>query len=117
MLQDDLIRLRHMKEAIQEILVFTKNKTRKDLSENRMLSLSLVQLLEITGKAATKLSDIIRNQYFQIPWQPIIDMRNRLIHGYFDIDLDIVWETVTQEIPPLLVEIEKIIVDFNKKAK
>ena len=117
MLQDDLIRLRHMKDAIQEILVFTENKTHKDLLENRMLSLALVQLLEILGKAATSLSDAIRGKYSQIPWRSIINMRNRLIHGYFDIDLDIVWKTVYHELPPLLEEIDHVIDELKKETK
>ncbi|MHA1839771.1 MAG: HepT-like ribonuclease domain-containing protein [Candidatus Ranarchaeia archaeon] len=104
-----------MKDAIQEILLYTENKTRKDLSENRLLSLSLVQLLEIVGEAASNLSDKTRKKYSLIPWRSIIDMRNRLIHGYFDIDLDIVWNTVRQEIPDLLTESELVIQDISNR--
>lgn len=49
-----------------------------------------------------------REEFPQIPWMNIISMRNRLIHGYFDINLDIVWKTVVEDLPPLIAELEKI---------
>lgn len=109
MQEADLIRLKHMLDASTEILEFTRDKNREDLVNDRKLNLSVVHLLEIIGEAASGISTEAQDNYPQIPWKVIIGMRNRLIHGYFDIDLEIVWKTVTQDIPPLIPELEKII--------
>jgi uncharacterized protein with HEPN domain len=63
-----------------------------------MLNLSLVRLLEIVGEAAHGLSQESRDAHPKTPWKKIAGMRDRLIHGYFDVNLDIVWQTVTQEL-------------------
>jgi uncharacterized protein with HEPN domain len=109
MRSDDEIRLLHMLEAVRETLSFTIGKSRSDLDLDRMLTLSLVKELEIIGEAATRISEETQNKYTDIPWAEIIGMRNRLIHTYFDINLDIVWETVTQDLPPLLSSLEEIL--------
>ncbi len=97
----DYVRIKHMYDAAEEILRFSSGKTRSDLDNDRQLSLSIVRLLEIIGETANKVSIDTQSNYTRIPWKEIVDMRNRLIHGYYDIDLDIVWKTVTDEIPLL----------------
>ncbi|MGF7184253.1 uncharacterized protein with HEPN domain [Desulfitispora alkaliphila] len=109
MLNPDLVRVKHMVDAAEEAIEFTKGKTRADLEDNRMLSLSVVHLLEIIGEAANKVSPEFQSKYNKIPWRGIIGMRNRLIHGYYDIDLNIVWKTVSSDIEPLLSELKNII--------
>ena len=74
-----------------------------------MLALSLVQLIEIVGEAATQVTREFQNQHPEIPWAQIVGMRNRLIHAYFDIDMDRVWKIVKDDLPPLLVKLEKMI--------
>jgi uncharacterized protein with HEPN domain len=71
--------------------------------------ISLVKELEIIGEAAGKVSAEIRSQYGTIPWQDISGMRNRLIHAYFDVDLDVVWTTVTKDLPVLKTDLEEIL--------
>lgn len=105
----DLVRVHHMLDATSEVLEFSADKTRLDLDNDRMLCLSLVHLLEIIGEAAVAVSSEFREKYPQIPWSGIVGMRNRLIHGYYDINLDIVLKTAKEDIPPLKVELEKII--------
>ena len=107
MRRDDAIRMRHMLDAAQEAISFARGPKRVDLDSNRMLVLSLVKSIEIIGEAATKISEDCRNEHPEIPWKYIVTMRNRLIHGYFDINLDIVWKTVTEELPPLAVDLQK----------
>jgi uncharacterized protein with HEPN domain len=63
--------------------------------------------IEIIGEAASKISKEKQTELSQIPWSQIIAMRNRLIHAYFDVDLDIVWKTVTEDLKPLINELEK----------
>jgi len=65
--------------------------------------------LEIVGEAANSVTNDFREQHPQIPWKKMIELRNRLIHGYFDINLDIVWDTVLEDLPPLVADLKKII--------
>ena len=88
---NDEIRLRHMLEAAYEAESFARGRKRADLDEDRMLVLSLLKAIEIVGEAASQVTDVGRNQLPSIPWSEIIGMRNRLVHVYFDIDLDIVY--------------------------
>jgi uncharacterized protein with HEPN domain len=74
-----------------------------------MLVLAILKAVEIIGEAASKVSDETREVYPQIPWSGIVAMRNRLTHVYFDIDLERVWDTVTDDLPPLISSLEKII--------
>lgn len=105
----DLVRIKHMLDGIEEIQSFIQGKTRDDLDNNRMLSLSIVHLLEIIGEAANRVTPEFQHKYGHIPWKSIVGMRNRLIHGYYDIDLDIVWKTAVQEIPLLHKDLKKIV--------
>jgi uncharacterized protein with HEPN domain len=101
MLKDDEVRIQHMLDAVLEVIEFTHNKVRSDLDSDRKLKHALVRLLEIIGEAAVGMSENAMSRHPDIPWKEMIGMRNRLIHGYFDVDLDIVWQTVTEDIPPL----------------
>jgi len=109
MRRDDSIRIRHMLDAVREAISFAKNRTRKDLDNDRMLSLSIVKSIEIIGEAASKVTDETKNECSEIPWANIIAMRNRLIYAYFDIDLDRVWDTIVDDIPSLIDTLEKLI--------
>lgn len=75
--------------------------------------LSLVKEIEIIGEVASKISDKIKTKHFRVPWIDIIGMRNHLINAYFDVDLDVVWNTVTHDLPFLVTEIEEIILPKN----
>ncbi len=98
-----------MLDADREITTFTQNQTRKSLDTNRMLVLSVMRSIEIIGEAASKVSKEVQDEHKQIPWMEIIAMRNRLIHAYFDVDLDRVWDTIQDDLPQLIVALEKII--------
>ena len=103
----DRVRLEHMLEAAQEALTFAEGKTRADLESNRMLAHALVECLRIVGEAARQVSSETHQQYPAIPWRDIIGMRNLLVHEYFRIDHDIVWQTVTVELPALVHALEE----------
>lgn len=107
----DIIRLRHMLDACDEIRVFTKRISEREFQTHRMLILATLKELELIGEAASKVSLSFRKKHPQVPWKTIIAMRNRLIHGYFDINLDIVWRTVHQEIPPLTKLLKAILTE------
>jgi uncharacterized protein with HEPN domain len=110
---DDLTRLKHIRDSAKEALSFVDNRTRKDLDDERMLSLALVRLIEIMGEAANNISEPCQAKYQKIPWRQIVGMRNRIVHAYFDIDLDIIWQVITQDLGSLLSEIKKAIKDLE----
>jgi uncharacterized protein with HEPN domain len=66
-----------------------------------------VRLIEIVGEAAARTSGEARAEIPDLPWPAIVGMRNRLIHGYYDVDLDGVWATLTDDLPPLIAVIER----------
>lgn len=98
-----------MLEAARTCLQFSTGKVRSDLEIDHMLSFAIIRALEIFGEAASKVSSQFQNKHSQIPWRAIVGMRNRLIHAYFDIDYDVVWEAVNNEIPGIIPELEKLI--------
>ncbi|MBI4697812.1 MAG: DUF86 domain-containing protein [Nitrospirae bacterium] len=114
MRKDDSVRLLHILEAAQEAISFTKDKTRESLDSNRQLVLALVKDIEIIGEAAAHVTAERRGELPQIPWNKIIGMRNRLIHAYFEINLDILWKTIIEDIPPLISELEKLVTPDSK---
>lgn len=116
MLKDDEIRLRHMLEAARQATSFVENRTREELDNDRQLELALIKAIEIIGEAATKLTKQCRDTSPQIPWENIIGMRNRLIHAYFDVNHDILWSTVENDLPPLMIELEKILAGSESKC-
>jgi uncharacterized protein with HEPN domain len=96
--------LDHAKEAVALIA----GNGRAELQDNRVLELALIRLVEIVGEASVKVSSETQAKYPSIPWPQVIGMRNRLIHGYGSVDLDVLWDTIEVDLPPLIVEIEKI---------
>ena len=88
-IQDDKTRLLHMLDAAQKAITFVKDKNFQDLSEDEILVLALVKLIEIVGEAASRVSQEYQINHPQISWSAMIGMRNRLVHAYFDINLRI----------------------------
>lgn len=107
--QADLIRLRHMRDAAAEALQFAAGKMRADLDHDRMLILAILKDLEIIGEAAGRVSRETKQRNPTVPWDEIVGMRNRLIHGYFDVNLDVVWETISHDLPELLADIDRVL--------
>lgn len=105
----DVIRLRHMLDSAEEAVRFARGRSRADLDDDRMLSLAIVRAIEIIGEAASKISTKTQTACPGLPWPNIIGMRNRLVHAYFDIDLDRVWETITDDLPALIEGLRAII--------
>jgi len=106
---DDLVRLQHMLEAAHAAIEFIQGETRESLDKDRKLVFALVRAIEIIGEAASKVSQEFRDNHPQIPWKVIVGMRNWVIHAYFNVNLDIVWDTATKNLPILIAELEKLI--------
>ena len=99
--QRDRVRLGHILDAAAEARAFIHGVERDELDTNRQLEHSLTRLLEIIGEAATHLSAETREALSEVPWTRVIAMRNRLIHAYFNVNLDYLWDTVVRDLPPL----------------
>ena len=110
MKHDDQIRIRHMLDSARELLSFVAGVERESFVQNRLLVLAVIKELEIIGEAASKVSPETRKEHAEIPWQDVVGMRNRLIHGYFDIDLERVWDTVSGDVPELVILLEQSLV-------
>jgi uncharacterized protein with HEPN domain len=101
------VRLRHMLDHAREAVAMARGRKRGHLDTDRQLNLALVRLLEIVGEAAGRVPSEERGLHPGIPWPEIIGPRNRLIHGYDSVDFDILWQIVTQDLPPLITALEE----------
>lgn len=106
----DVTRIYHMWEAATEVLAHMHGRTRDDLETKRLLQLALVRLFEIIGEAAANVSETCRRQLPDVPWTSIIGMRNRMIHAYFNVNLDVVWMTAVDDLPRLIHALEPFLI-------
>lgn len=97
-LESDRIRVQHILDAILESLNFINAKTRASSDGDRVLTLALIKQLELIGEAASKVSTAFQEKFPEVPWRAMIATRHRLVHGYFDVDLDIVWTSVNRDL-------------------
>lgn len=94
-----------MIDAAEQALAFVEGRDRVDLDRDAMLRLALTRAVEIVGEAAAQVSDGARMEFPEVPWLHIVGMRNRLVHAYFDINADILWDTVLLALPQLLEQL------------
>ena len=114
---DDLVRLRHMLDHSREAVGLLHGKTRADLKNTRLLELGLVRLVEIVGEAGARVSKEERAKHPEIPWDDVVGMRNRLIHGYDMVDLEILWDTVRDDLPRLIAVLERIVPPEDERGE
>lgn len=106
---DPLVTLQQMRANCEEILFLVKGKSKTNLESDRVLSLAVVRLMELLGEAATRIPDEIRQENSKMPWIQMIGLRNRLIHGYDDIDFDVIWNVISKDIPLLLDQLSSLV--------
>ncbi len=117
MRREDAIRLRHMLDAAEEATRFAAGASRSSLDSNRMLTFAIVRAIEIIGEAASKVTDETKSAYPDLPWDSMVAMRHRLIHAYFDVDPDRVWDTITEDLPPLISRLREILADATPESR
>ena len=98
-----------MLDFARKAVQFNKGKSRADLDSNEMLAFATVHLVEMLGEASRTISEDFRGQYPEVPWDLISGTRNRLAHGYIDVDLDIIRSIVTRDLPPLIIQLRRIL--------
>jgi uncharacterized protein with HEPN domain len=108
MKKDDTVYLHHIIDAIQRIEEYTKNLNREQFTADHLVQDGVIRQIEIIGEASKRISDTLKVSTTEIPWKDIVGMRNKLIHDYFGVDVDAVWDTVKKDLPFLRREISKI---------
>jgi len=105
---DDILLL-DMLLAAQDGMEFLRDCSREQFDQDRMRQLAVIKSIEVIGEAASRISDSFRDTHPELPWRDIVDMRHRLVHGYFEIDRDRVWKTVREDLPGLIAALEKLV--------
>ena len=109
MKEADQVRIRHILDAAEKAMSFADGRTRSDLDEDDQLVFALVKAVEIIGEAASQIMPSTQEELPLMPWADIVGMRNRLVHAYFDINLDTLWRTVQDDLPILLGQLGPLV--------
>jgi len=112
-MKKDKAYLKDILDAISDIEAFIANTNEKEFYKNKEKKYAVVRALEIIGEAAKNLSKESRSKHKEIPWKEIVGMRDKLIHWYFGIKWELVWETVKNKIPELKNQLSKILAEQN----
>lgn len=115
-MKKDKAYLQHMLEAISDIEKFIEDITQEEFYKNKEKQYAVMRALEIIGEATKNLSKELRAKHREIPWRDIAGMRDKLIHEYFGVKLELVWETVKNRLPELKEQICNISKEINKNG-
>lgn len=107
--QYDRVRLLHMLEAARQAVSFVQGQTRDCLDQNVLIRRAVLHCVQEIGEAASRVSPDGRAFASSLPWNQIVGMRHRLVHVYFDVDLDLVWEVLVRDLPRLIPLIAAIV--------
>jgi uncharacterized protein with HEPN domain len=95
--------------AARKIQRYTAGMDEDTFGENDLVQSAVIREFQVIGEAARLISDTMRHTHPEVPWHSIAGMRNRLIHEYFDIRLDVVWDTIQDNLAPLIAQLETIV--------
>ncbi|NJR63607.1 MAG: DUF86 domain-containing protein [Cyanobacteria bacterium CRU_2_1] len=107
--RDDQVYIGHMIDTANKAIDFISGLSREDFDNNEQLRLAITHLLQIIGEAARRVSLDFRNTHPEIPWKAIVGMRSKVVHDYLNVDEDVVWDTVKNDLAPLVLELEKLL--------
>ncbi|MBC8382691.1 MAG: DUF86 domain-containing protein [Candidatus Cloacimonetes bacterium] len=107
--KDDLVYLLHILDSIKWIESYVSDISQEQFLNNHLVQDAIIRQIEIIGEASKKLSNSLKQKYIFIPWKDIAGMRDKLIHGYFGVDIESVWKTIENDIPILKEQIISII--------
>jgi uncharacterized protein with HEPN domain len=100
-------------DALEKAEILLKGVTYDRFESDFRINFAVVRALEIVGEATKRLPMTLRDQYSNIPWKQMAGMRDRIIHGYDTVDLEIVWDVVKQDIPQIKPQIQQILKDYE----
>ena len=107
-MKDDLAFIEHILDSINAIEKFSKNLKKEKLISDRLKQSAIVREIEIIGEAVKNVSESLKNKHQEIAWKEIAGTRDKIIHHYFSVDLNIVWNIIKINIPDLKIKISKI---------
>ncbi|MYE27773.1 MAG: DUF86 domain-containing protein [Chloroflexi bacterium] len=107
--EHDRLHLLHMRDAAYMVLEVAQDRNRADLDGDIHFQLALVKAVELVGESAYQVSKRLRAESPHIPWQDIVDMRHVLVHNYWRVEMDVVWDTVKNDIPSLITQLQQLI--------
>ncbi len=110
---DESVYLRHILDAIANVETYLQAVDETAFNQNTLIQDGVIRQIEIIGEATRRLSSGLRNKYAHIPWDDIAGMRDKLIHDYFGVDIEKVWLTATEDLPPLKAEVKKILTELS----
>lgn len=108
-MKDDSIYLEHIEANLKRIILYASGVSHEDFLKDIQLQDACIRQIEIMGEATKRISEPFKENHPEVPWKDMSGMRDKLIHDYLDVDLNIVYQTVAVDIPNLLPVIEKII--------
>lgn len=109
MKKDDTVYLRHILDAIEQVEDYLRGVSSDQFMQTRIVQDAVVRRLEIIGEASRNVSGEFQQAHPEVPWGQIIGLRNRIIHAYFNVNLQIVWEIAKNDLPPLKQELRRIL--------
>lgn len=109
MINKDRVFLNHIVESSENIIEFIEDINRETFENSRLLQSAVIRELTVIGEATKNLSTDLRDTFINIPWKQIAGMKDKLMHGYFSIDLMTVWNTASKDVPNLKKEIKEIL--------
>ncbi|MEK6812774.1 MAG: HepT-like ribonuclease domain-containing protein [Nanoarchaeota archaeon] len=113
--KDDDVFIEHIMESIAAIKDFSKNMSKEELMKNRLKRSAIVREIEIIGEAVKNISDDLKKRYRKVGWGNIARTRDKMIHHYFGIDVEIVWGILTKDIFILEGQMKEIKKKLSKK--
>jgi uncharacterized protein with HEPN domain len=117
MKKDDTVYLDHISICIEKINRYTGEADYESFLKNEILQDAIIRLMGIIGEASTKISNDLKLKYNNVSWADIKGMRNRIIHDYFNVRLDVVWNTIKNELPVLSSQITQILNEKRDQTK
>jgi len=108
-MKDDIVYLRHILDSINSIVKYLEGISFKIYMKDELIQDGVIRRLEIIGEASQNTSQDFREQYSEIPWSQIVSLRNRIVHAYFNINLNTIWSIIQDELPYLKQNVENIL--------
>lgn len=113
---EDSVYLRHILDTIERIERYVQGVGQEEFEASELLQDGGIRQLEIIGEAARRVSSDLKALYSEVPWRDIVDMRNKLIHDYFGVDVELVWMTVKRDVPALKQAVCEILKDGGEQS-